>query len=71
MTGGEAVGGGEADRGVKQLTNNPNTQIQLCPRYEGQLNHMVEPILYPSARTPSRSHHYPTADGRTETDITD
>ena len=45
-------------------------QVQLGPRYEGQLNHMAEPIPQPVRLLvrPHDTHHYPTAEGRAETD---
>ena len=45
--------------------------VQLGPRYEGQLNHMAEPIPHPFRPLvrPHDTHHYPTVDERAETDI--
>ena len=41
-------------------------EVQLCPRYEGQLNHMAEstppPHTVPSPVHPYDTHHY-SADG--------
>ena len=43
-------------------------EVQLCPRYEGQLNHMAEstPPYGPFPRTPSR--HSSLLHGRAKTD---
>ena len=45
-------------------------QVQLGPRYEGQLNHMAEPIPHPVRPLvhPHDTHHYLTADGWAGTD---
>ena len=47
-----------------------NIGLKLYPRYEVQLNHMVEPIPHPGHTLvrPHDTHHYPTANGRAETD---
>ena len=48
-------------------------EVQLCPRYEGQLNHMAS-LLPPPIRSLSPyhdTHHYSSADGRAETDRLD
>ena len=46
-------------------------EVQLCPRYEGQLNHMAEstPPSGPFPRTPSR--HSSLLHGRAKTDRLD
>ena len=47
-------------------------EVQLCPRYEGQLNHMAESTPPPSGpfpRTPSR--HSSLLHGRAKTDRLD
>ena len=50
-------------------------EVQLCPRYEGQLNHMAEatppPHQVPYPVRPHDTHHYSTADERAETDRLD
>ena len=43
-----------------------NSRVQLGPKYDGQLNHMAEPISHPVRPLVRRhdAHHYPTTDGR-------
>ena len=51
-----------------------NMEVQLCPRYEAQLNVPnlpPPPHPVPSPVRPHNTHHYSTADGRAETDRLD
>ena len=49
-------------------------EVQLCQRYEGQLNYMAESTPPPPIRSLSPyhdTHHYSTVDGRAKTDRLD
>ena len=48
-------------------------EAYICPRCEGQLSHMAEPIPHPVTAPVhlQDNHYYPTASGRAETDRTD
>ena len=54
------------------ISFNPSkSKIQLCPKYEGQLNSMAEPIPHVIATSDALDHdyhHYSAADRQAETD---
>ena len=51
-----------------RVTNLALIKVQLGPRYEGQLNHIAEPIPHPVRPfvRPHDTHYYLAADSRAE-----